>query len=288
MAIREALSEEAPKENNQGRDNKSRLNTGVVAIFCGTTQAAEICAVLGVVLFGGCFVPVDDSLPAPRLREVMEDAQPGAIIASRVLSPSSRLARGGQPVGAVLEAWRQRGCLIVNLEESGQLSNTLREVSTPERQAQRNCARGGEAERHLHHRVGEMRPQFVEPAAAGAAATAVDVLAGVDGDGRVLGVPQPRLVDSPHRAKGVEAGAASPSGSRGLRLADGGVRTGTATAFPDLPDENEDGDLLYILYTSGTTGVPKGVKGTRSGAVNRIRFGWEMCPFRHEGELVSR
>ncbi|CAN0517316.1 unnamed protein product, partial [Scytosiphon promiscuus] len=77
-----------------------------------------------------------------------------------------------------------------------------------------------------------------------------------------------------------EPGAASPRGRRGLALPDGGVRTATEAVFPDPPGENEDGELLYILYTSGTTGVPKGVKGTRSGAVNRIRFGWELCPFR--------
>jgi amino acid adenylation domain-containing protein len=43
-------------------------------------------------------------------------------------------------------------------------------------------------------------------------------------------------------------------------------------------------NLAHVLYTSGSTGSPKGVAGTHQGAVNRLAWMWRVFPF-HPGEV---
>ncbi|HEX3320466.1 MAG TPA: condensation domain-containing protein, partial [Terriglobales bacterium] len=38
-------------------------------------------------------------------------------------------------------------------------------------------------------------------------------------------------------------------------------------------------DPAYVLYTSGSSGKPKGVEGTHAGALNRMQWMWERYPF---------
>ena len=38
-------------------------------------------------------------------------------------------------------------------------------------------------------------------------------------------------------------------------------------------------DPIYVLYTSGSTGVPKGVIGLHRGVVNRLQWMWDAYPF---------
>ena len=46
-------------------------------------------------------------------------------------------------------------------------------------------------------------------------------------------------------------------------------------------------DRAYVLYTSGSSGRPKGVEGTHRGAVNRMQWMWERYPFQ-AGEVCCQ
>ena len=47
----------------------------------------------------------------------------------------------------------------------------------------------------------------------------------------------------------------------------------------DLPHVSGPGDAAYVVYTSGSTGHPKGVIGLHRGAVNRFAWMWRTFPF---------
>ena len=49
-----------------------------------------------------------------------------------------------------------------------------------------------------------------------------------------------------------------------------------------LPNER----LLAILYTSGSTGIPKGARILHSGAINRLRWQWNEFPYK-EGDVCA-
>ncbi len=53
-----------------------------------------------------------------------------------------------------------------------------------------------------------------------------------------------------------------------------------ARASADFPASDvQSDDPAYVLYTSGSSGKPKGVEGTHRGAMNRMRWMWERYPF---------
>jgi len=68
----------------------------------------------------------------------------------------------------------------------------------------------------------------------------------------------------------------NPEGSVKIVLYDaalGGINLLPADASGDV-----EGDNLYVIYTSGTSGTPKGVLGSRRGLLNRLHWGWAAFP----------
>jgi amino acid adenylation domain-containing protein len=55
----------------------------------------------------------------------------------------------------------------------------------------------------------------------------------------------------------------------------------------DLSINVPSADRAYVLYTSGSSGRPKGVEGTHRGAINRMQWMWERYPF-EAGEVCCQ
>jgi amino acid adenylation domain-containing protein len=78
-----------------------------------------------------------------------------------------------------------------------------------------------------------------------------------------------------------------PASVRNLILLD--VETELIKSEPsENPNTNlSDAERLYVLYTSGSSGRPKGVEGTHGGALNRMEWMWERYPFQ-AGEVCCQ
>ncbi|MEO7331781.1 MAG: amino acid adenylation domain-containing protein, partial [Minicystis sp.] len=76
---------------------------------------------------------------------------------------------------------------------------------------------------------------------------------------------------------------------RGLQVVcldqEGGPLASSSSTNPDVPVD--PWDIAYVMYTSGSTGIPKGVSGTHTGAINRFAWMWRTFPFQ-PGELSSQ
>lgn len=261
------------------RSQRPSTPTFTVAILCGKSDIAEICAVLAVVLAGGCFVPIDEKLPLLRLSEVFRDAQPDAIVTTQSFLAGQRTA-GGSGIPALIEVSRQQGCPILNLEDSGKPSEFRETVDTfRESQAQDDS---GESEESVGKRSRGKRVPRSSACTASTASRHAPVVP--DSDEPVADKGQSSLAGQACTDP-LEHDTRPAASSEGKGLAESDLYGGKQLDPCPAP---RDEDLLYILYTSGTTGPQKGVRGTRSGAVNRILFGWSLCPFRGDGELVCR
>jgi amino acid adenylation domain-containing protein len=63
--------------------------------------------------------------------------------------------------------------------------------------------------------------------------------------------------------------------------------TSQSTEPPDVSSDHDEG-LLCLVYTSGSTGQPKGVCVPRRGMHNRFRWGWQRYPFAPDDVIAHR
>jgi amino acid adenylation domain-containing protein len=86
-----------------------------------------------------------------------------------------------------------------------------------------------------------------------------------------------------------DPGRPSPTGPAACRVVDVGELFAAADAAPPRPVTHRvrPEEPAYVLYTSGSTGVPNGTVGLHAGMVNRLRWMWREYPF-SAGEVAAQ